>query len=93
MSIAQLDLFTDTRTVSTTAPGWGRIITSPDDQWRARWTGHRWGWAFYRHTTRGAWETWEPDLPHGVPYVLTRDAAETTITNLVDRYGDRPVPV
>lgn len=93
MTTMQLDLFTHTLTVSTQLPGWGRVITSPNDCWRARWTGPRFGWVFYRVTAGAVWESWEPDLPYGVAHVLARGDAEQMIASMLTRYGDDPVRV
>ena len=85
----QLDFFTTT-TVSKTLPQWGRVITSPRDNWRARWTGDRNGWVFNRRIV-DEWETWEPDLPYGVMHVRDHTTAEQVVTDLIDRYGDTPL--
>jgi hypothetical protein len=87
----QLDFFTAT-TSAMTLPGWGRVIASPADTWRARWTGDRNGWVFYR-SLGAEWETWEPDLPHGIARVSTREQAEAMIETLTARYGDTPLIV
>ena len=87
----QLDLFTHTTTGRIIPGGWGRCITSPNDVWRAKWTGPRWGWVFYRFNTEGEWESWEPELPYGTSFVIDRVAAENLLADLVHRFGDRPL--
>lgn len=93
-TIEQLDLFTaDARpsvVLARTLPGIGRVLDTRRGGWRARWTGDRWGWCFYRSIGKWGWESWEPTLPFGVEHVLDRDTAERILTDLVDAYGDDP---
>ena len=91
MTALQLDLYTnDTTTQSVIRPGIGRVIESERGAWRARYTGHRWGWCLYRDTTTG-WETWEPNLPYGTAHIRTRDQAVEILTQEIRRHGDTPL--
>lgn len=58
--------------------------------WRARWTGSRWGWVFQRNSVQFGWETWEPDLPHGVEQVDTEADARAYLERCVHVHGDDP---
>lgn len=93
MTAEQLDLWGDEPVLSRDVPGIGRVLLSPAGGWRARWTGHRYGWQLDRAITwpgcRG-WEPWEPDLPYGMEHVLDRDYAVSLIAGLVARHGDDP---
>lgn len=95
---AQLDLLSDqlgpeVRTVH--VPGLGRVLETPEGAWRARYTGCRWGWVFYRALVledgRPDWESVEPSLPYGVDHVERRDEAIRVLEEFADRHGDRPI--
>lgn len=65
------------------------MIETPGRGWRARDTGGKWGWVFYR-ADGDVWESWEPDLPFGVAHVGTRRQAVQILGEWVSRLGDTP---
>lgn len=84
----QLDLFGPASgTTSLVLPGGGRAIETDAGAWRAKWTGSRYGWTYYRLTSSG-WEPWEPELPFGQSHVYDRDQAEDVLIREARRYGD-----
>lgn len=88
----QLDLLSDPlgpEVITVHVPGIGRVLETPGGGWRARYTGSRWGWVFYR-AFDGGWESAEPDLPHGVDHVDRRDDAVRILEEFAGRYGDDP---
>ena len=85
---AQLDLF-HVPLATVHARGVGKVIQTEGGGWRARDTGGRFGWVFYR-ADGDDWETWEPELPHGMSYCLTQDMATQLLTQWVERFGDTP---
>ena len=83
---AQMDLFNPTTRLTTVhIPDVGEVVESVGGAWRAAHT--RWGWCLYRLTSIG-WESWEPPLPFGQPYLNDRLEAESTLEGEIDRYGD-----
>lgn len=65
-------------------------LVTAGNGWRARWTGTRWGWIFQRNSDQFGWETWEPDLPHGVEQVNTEADARDYLDRCVRVHGDDP---
>ena len=70
-------------------PG-GTYLVTAGGGWRAKWTGSRWGWVFYRLALPWGWESWEPELPYGVDHVEDRAEAIRLLEKWVKVHGDDP---
>lgn len=73
-------------------PKLGVVLETPGGGWRARDTGPRWGWTFYRRNG-DEWESAEPTLPRGVEFLYERQQAVAVLEGFVRQYGDLPVRV
>lgn len=87
------------RVLTTPGGGWRARYTGSRYGWQIdraitwverhrQWTGP-FRWAMIPTEVSG-WESWEPELPHGVEHVQTREMAVDLIVEFALRLGDDP---